>query len=71
MDGLRNIAGMKEAVQSLVNPESPPEVSSAIEFILEGLHLSNKLNKEIIKGRMVYKEGGKPVSEKPQFTSDE
>jgi magnesium chelatase subunit I len=55
MDGVRSIPGLKEAVKSLVNPESPAEVSSAIEFILEGLHLSNKLNKEIINGRIVYK----------------
>jgi magnesium chelatase subunit I len=55
MDGLRSIPGLKEAVTSLVNPESPAEVASAIEFILEGLHLSNKLNKEVINGRIVYK----------------
>ncbi len=55
MDGLKVIPGMKEAVRSLVNPESPPEVSSAIEFILEGLHLSNQLNREVIDKRRVYK----------------
>ncbi|MBW1709579.1 MAG: magnesium chelatase [Deltaproteobacteria bacterium] len=55
MDGLKVIPGMKEAVQSLVNAESPPEVSSAIEFILEGLHLSNQLNREIVEKRRIYK----------------
>ncbi len=55
MDGLNNIPGLKETVKSLANPESPPEVASAIEFVLEGLHLSNKLNKEVINGRIVYK----------------
>jgi magnesium chelatase subunit I len=55
MDGLRVIPGMKAAVETLVNPDSPPEASAAIEFILEGLHLSNKLNREISDKRRVYK----------------
>lgn len=55
MDGLKNVPGLYEAVKSLVNPEEPPEASSAIEFILEGLHLSNKLNREVIEGRRIYK----------------
>jgi magnesium chelatase subunit I len=55
MDGLNNIPGLKEAVKKLVNPDIPAEASSAIEFVLEGLHLSNKLNREVINGRIVYK----------------
>lgn len=55
MDGLKVIPGMKAAVETLVNPDSPPEASAAIEFILEGLHLSNKLNREITDKRRVYK----------------
>jgi magnesium chelatase subunit I len=55
MDGLKNVPGLYEAVKSLVNPKEPPEASSAIEFILEGLHLSNKLNREVIEGRRIYK----------------
>ncbi len=55
MDGLRVIPGMKAAVETLVNPDNPPEASAAIEFILEGLHLSNKLNREISEKRRVYK----------------
>jgi len=55
LDGLRNIPGLKDAVAALVNPECPAEAASAIEFILEGLHLSNKLNREVFNGRIVYK----------------
>ena len=55
MDGLKVIPGMKAAVETLVNPDNPPEASAAIEFILEGLHLSNKLNREISDKRRVYK----------------
>ncbi|MBW2622341.1 MAG: magnesium chelatase, partial [Deltaproteobacteria bacterium] len=55
MDGLRVIPGMQTAVATLVNPDNPPEASAAIEFILEGLHLSNKLNREVSEKRRVYK----------------
>ena len=55
MDGLKNVPGLKEAVKSLVDPEDPSEASSAIEFILEGLHLSNKLNREVVAGKRIYK----------------
>jgi magnesium chelatase subunit I len=55
LDGLKNIPGLREAVESLVNVECHAEAASAIEFILEGLHLSNKLNKEISSGKIVYK----------------
>lgn len=55
MEGFNVIPGIKEAAKTLVDIKHPAEASSAIEFILEGLHLSNKLNREI-KGRgMVYK----------------
>jgi magnesium chelatase subunit I len=55
LDGLKNIPGLKDAVKSLVNVECHAEAASAIEFILEGLHLSNKLNKESLNGKFVYK----------------
>ena len=56
MDGLHTIPGLRESVASLCNPEDPAEASSAIEFILEGLHLSNKLNRETQEGTRIYKE---------------
>jgi magnesium chelatase subunit I len=56
MDGLKNVPGLREAVKSLANPKDLAESSSAIEFILEGLHLSNKLNREVVEGVRVYKE---------------
>lgn len=46
LEAMHAITGMKKALQSIVDPESAPEVSSAMEFILDGLHLSNKLNRE-------------------------
>ncbi len=55
VDGLKNIPGLSAAVNSLVNVDCQAEAASAIEFILEGLHLSNKLNKEVLNGRIIYK----------------
>ena len=54
MDGYEVIPGIRKAIQTLVDPDSPPEASSAMEFILEGLHLSNKLNRQVVKKRIVY-----------------
>jgi magnesium chelatase subunit I len=55
MEGFSVIPGMKEAAKTLVNIKNPSEASSAIEFVLEGLHLSNKLNREAKGKGLVYK----------------
>jgi hypothetical protein len=44
-DGLDAIAGLREAAAQLAGGASPPRLASAIEFVLEGLHLANRLNK--------------------------
>lgn len=56
LEGFQVIPGMEDAVGRLVDPKNPPEASAAIEFILEGLHLSNKLNREVVNGKVIYKE---------------
>ncbi len=43
--GLDSISGLREAAARLAGGSSPARLASAIEFILEGLHLSNRLNK--------------------------
>ncbi len=43
--GLDEIGGLKDAAARLAGGDSPARIASAIEFILEGLHLSNRLNK--------------------------
>jgi magnesium chelatase subunit I len=45
--GLDSISGLREAAARLAGGDSPPRLASAIEFILEGLHLSNRLNKSV------------------------
>ena len=38
--------------------ESPAAVASAAEFVLEGLHLSKRLNKEAVGARAQYRGRG-------------
>lgn len=56
MQGVDQIKGLRAAVAKLLGKDdSPGLVACAIEFILEGLHLSNKLNKELKDGSVVYR----------------
>jgi magnesium chelatase subunit I len=55
LEGLRIIPGMKAAVEKLVETQTVPLVASALEFVLEGLHLSNKLNRKVQDEGMLYK----------------
>jgi len=57
LEGMDKIEGLSEAARQLASGSSGPELASAIELILEGLHLSNKLNKSVTDGGVVY---GKP-----------
>ncbi len=49
------LGGMMQAVKTVADSERPEVVASAVEFILEGLHLNRKLNKEQLKGKTIYK----------------
>jgi magnesium chelatase subunit I len=39
----------------LAGSETPAAIASATEFVLEGLHLSKRLNKESAGGRATYR----------------
>lgn len=54
-----SLKGMRQSIAKLNVGESPGEIAAAIEFILEGLHLNNKLNKEILDGKVIYNEAHK------------
>jgi magnesium chelatase subunit I len=54
LEGIKEIPGLKEAIKSLGISEAPSMMASATEFVLEGLHLHQKLNKEIEGGRATY-----------------
>ena len=44
--GLEAITGLRDAALRLAGGDSPARLASAIEFLLEGMHLSNRLNKQ-------------------------
>ncbi|HJU28830.1 MAG TPA: hypothetical protein VJ718_06650, partial [Candidatus Binataceae bacterium] len=54
MDALREVPGLREAVNQLGAFETPGLMAAASEFIFEGLHLHQKLNKERQGGRFAY-----------------
>ena len=54
LEGLDEIRGLRETAARLVEGASPERLASAIEFILEGLHLSNRLNKAMIESGARY-----------------
>ncbi len=54
MDIFERIKGMRETVLTLVKSDNPAFISSAIEFVLDGLHLSNELNREVGGKGLVY-----------------
>lgn len=55
VEGVRGIAGMERAIAALGVGESPGLMAAATEFVLEGLHLHQKLNKEREGGRLSYR----------------
>jgi magnesium chelatase subunit I len=54
MEPLREVPGLREAIASLGPFETPGLMASASEFIFEGLHLHQKLNKNRQGGRFSY-----------------
>ena len=52
---LENVEGLERAVAKLRVGEEPSQIASAIEFVLEGLHLNKRLNKEKVRGRVLYR----------------
>ncbi|MFZ4584673.1 MAG: sigma 54-interacting transcriptional regulator [Acidimicrobiia bacterium] len=48
------VPGMREAVAPLEPGESPAAIASAIELVLEGLHLTKRLNKDAAAGGATY-----------------
>jgi len=53
---LENVPALREPVTILTDgDDSPASVASAVELVLEGLHLSKRLNKEAIGARAQYR----------------
>ena len=54
LDALREVPGLREAVEHLGAFETPGLMAAASELVFEGLHLHQKLNKERHGGRFAY-----------------
>jgi len=55
---LGELPGLRGTLADLEVGETPAEVASAVEFVLEGLHLSKRLNKDAMGGRAAYRGRG-------------
>ncbi len=55
LKGVEDIKGLKEAVEKVEGQGSPATIASAVEFIMEGLHLNRKLNKDRSSGKTRYR----------------
>jgi magnesium chelatase subunit I len=54
-DLFKQVPALREALAGLGLNDSPAQLASAAEFILEGLHLNQKLNKELRKDKTIYR----------------
>ena len=52
---LTKVQGLERAVGRLKVGEQPAAIASAVEFVLEGLHLNKRLNKDKLAGRFHYR----------------
>jgi magnesium chelatase subunit I len=55
MEVLGSMPVLRSPVMVLAGSETPAAVASATEFVLEGLHLCKRLNKEAVAGRATYR----------------
>jgi magnesium chelatase subunit I len=55
---LSSLPGLRGTLADLEVQETPAGVASAVEFVLEGLHLSKRLNKDATGGKSAYRGRG-------------
>jgi magnesium chelatase subunit I len=55
---LPDLPGLRDTLTDLEVGETPAGVASALEFVLEGLHLSKRLNKDAVGSRATYRGRG-------------
>ena len=55
---LGDVPALRATLADLEVGETPAGVASAVEFVLEGLHLSKRLNKDAVGGRAAYRGRG-------------
>jgi magnesium chelatase subunit I len=58
VEALGGLPALRQAALPLAASETPAAVASAVELVLEGLHLSRRLNKEAVGPRSTYRGRG-------------
>jgi magnesium chelatase subunit I len=53
-----DVPALRSTLADLEVGETPAGMASAVEFVLEGLHLSKRLNKDAVGGRAAYRGRG-------------
>ena len=51
---VKEMVGLADVVKIVSDSERPEAIASAVEFILEGLHVNKRLNKTKSEGKIVY-----------------
>ncbi len=59
------VTGLRAAVERLGGGGSPAETASAVEFVLEGLHLNRRLNRERVGAGYAYRRAAGRDAEEP------
>jgi len=52
---VKEMEGLTEVIKAASDSKGPEAIASAVEFILEGLHVNKRLNKNRSEGKTVYK----------------
>jgi magnesium chelatase subunit I len=58
VEAVKQVPALGKAIDGLARGETPAAVASAVEFVLEGLHLAKRLNKDESAGRAAYRGRG-------------
>jgi magnesium chelatase subunit I len=58
LEVLSQLPALRPVVHQLAGSETPAAVASAVEFVLEGLHLSKRLNKDAAGSKAQYRGRG-------------
>ena len=53
-DAAGQLDGFRDMLKRIEPSDDPEAVASAMEFVLEGLHLNRKLNRDVVAGNFVY-----------------
>ena len=55
LDKMPLVGHLSEMVRRIEASDEPAAVASAVEFVLEGLHLNRRLNRDQVGGSFVYR----------------